>query len=292
MRLADRANITATDVAEIPGLRVLWAKTLGDPRILIAFLDGPIDHTHPALVGAKLALASTSDSSAGRGLALRHGTQVASIILGQHNGYIQGIAPHCRGLIVPIISDRADGLFASYSQIGLAQAIALAAQAGANIINISLGQYSADGVAHPLLVKAISDCVARNVLIVASAGNEGRDGLSIPAALPSVLAVGAMDSQGLPFEFSNWGEKYRTQGILAPGENIPTANSGGDITISSGTSYATPIVSGVVALLASLQLKRGLRPNFHAIREAILRSATGCDVTARAGLSPSVGWTA
>ncbi len=277
MRLADRTNITATDVMEIPGLRALWAQTLGDPRILVAFLDGPVDHTHPALVGAKLALASTSDSSAGRGLALRHGTQVASIVLGQHNGYAQGIAPHCRGLIVPIISDRADGSFASYSQLGLAQAIALAVQAGANIINISLGQYSTDGVAHPLLAKAVNDCVARNVLIVAAAGNEGYDGLSIPAALPSVLAVGAMDSQGLPLEFSNWGDRYRTQGILAPGENILTASLGGQTTISSGTSYATPIVSGVVALLASLQLKCGLRPNFHLIREAILRSATGCE---------------
>lgn len=278
MRLADHTNVTATDVAEIPGLRALWAETLGDPRILVAILDGPIDHAHPALVGAKLALASTSDSSASRGLALRHGTQVASIILGQHNGDIRGIAPHCRGLIVPIISDRADGSFASYSQLGLAQAIALSVQAGANIINISLGQYSTDGVAHPLLVKAVNDCVARNVLIVAAAGNEGYDGLSIPAALPSVLAVGAMDSQGLPLEFSNWGDRYRTQGILAPGENISTAGSGGDTTLSSGTSYATPIVSGVAALLASLQLKRGFRPNLLAIREAILRSATGGDV--------------
>lgn len=277
MQLVDRASITATDIEEIAGLRALWAETLGDPRILIAFLDGPIDRTHPALVGAKLALASTSDTSVGRGFALCHGTQVASIILGQRNGYIQGIAPRCRGLIVPVISDRADGSFASYSQLGLAQAIALAVQAGANIINISLGQYSADGVAHPLLVKAVNDCVACNVLIVAAVGNEGHDGLSIPAALPSVLAVGAMDSQGVPLEFSNWGEKYRTQGILAIGENIPTANSGGDIAISSGTSYATPIVSGVVALLASLQLERGFRPNLRAIREAILRSATGCE---------------
>ncbi|MBK8897149.1 MAG: PatA/PatG family cyanobactin maturation protease [Candidatus Competibacteraceae bacterium] len=268
---------TVTDIAEIPGIRTVWEETLGDPRICVALLDGPIDHFHPAFIGSKLALASTVIPNLRKGKALRHGTQVTSVIFGQHNAQIKGIAPGCRGLVIPIVSDGSNGLLASYSQVGLAQAISMAIQAGANIINISLGQRSPEGVGHPLLLTAIEDCLAKDVVIVAATGNEGRNTLSIPAALPSVLAVGAMNSQGLPLEFSNWHERYQTQGVLAPGENILTADLGNAITLSNGTSYAAAIVSGVIALLASLQIKHGLPVNFRAIREAILNSALGCE---------------
>ncbi|HMQ02259.1 MAG TPA: PatA/PatG family cyanobactin maturation protease, partial [Candidatus Doudnabacteria bacterium] len=176
-----------------------------------------------------------------------------------------------------VFSDRLDGSLAACFQLGLAQAIEIAVQAGAHIVNISLGQYSPTGAAHPLLAKVVGECVDRGVLLVAAAGNEGCECLCIPGALPSVLAVGAMDAQGLPLEFSNWGGKYQTQGILAPGKAIPGANPGGGMSINSGTSYATPIVFGVVALLASLQLKQGRRPNLHAVREALLHSAQGCE---------------
>ncbi|NES82681.1 MAG: PatA/PatG family cyanobactin maturation protease, partial [Moorea sp. SIO2B7] len=101
--------------------------------------------------------------------------------------------------------------------------------------------------------------------------------LHIPGALPSVLVVGAMDTAGMPLDFSNWGEKYRTQGILALGENIPGAIPGGGITTNSGTSYATAIVSGIAALLVSLQMKCGQTPNPQAVRAAILQSAIACD---------------
>src|SRR5262249_16856465 len=67
------------------------------------------------------------------------------------------------------------------------------------------------------------------------------------------------------------------QGVLAPGENILGAAPGGGVIRNSGTSYATPIVSGVVALLLSLQLKRGQRPNPQAVREIILDTALGCE---------------
>jgi len=86
-----------------------------------------------------------------------------------------------------------------------------------------------------------------------------------------------MNPKGLPLESSNWGERYQSQGILAPGENILGASPGGGTTINSGTSFATPVVSGVAALLLSLQLKRGQNPNPHTVRESLLKSALGCD---------------
>jgi len=77
--------------------------------------------------------------------------------------------------------------------------------------------------------------------------------------------------------FSNWGLSYQIQGILAPGENILGASPDGGIVTNSGTSYATPIVSGIAALLLSLQLKREQKLSPITVREAILNSALGCE---------------
>jgi cyanobactin maturation PatA/PatG family protease len=115
-------------------------------------------------------------------------------------------------------------------------------------------------------------------LIVAAAGNDGCDCLHVPAALPNVLAVGAMDRQGNPMDFSNWGEIYQQQGILAPGEQILGAKPGGGTTALNGTSFATPIVSGVAALLLSLQVERGEPPDPQKVRAAILQTALPCDL--------------
>lgn len=128
-----------------------------------------------------------------------------------------------------------------------------------------------------LLANAVRFYQENNVLIVAAAGNDGCDCLHVPAALESVLAVGAMDVQGNPIGFSNWGEAYQNQGILALGENILGAIPGGGTAAKTGTSFATPIVSGIVALLLSIQLQRGEKPDPHVIRDAILQSALPCN---------------
>jgi subtilisin family serine protease len=112
---------------------------------------------------------------------------------------------------------------------------------------------------------------------VSAAGNDGCDCLHVPAALSSVLAVGAMDSQGKPSDFSNWGTAYQSKGLLAPGENILGAKPGGGTDRLNGTSFAAPIVSGVAALLLSLQVQRGKPPDPHGIRKLLLQTATPCD---------------
>lgn len=76
---------------------------------------------------------------------------------------------------------------------------------------------------------------------------------------------------------SNWGSSYRSHGILAPGVNISGAVPGGGTTTADGTSFSTAVVSGVAALLLSLQLKRGQRPDTQAVKAAILGSAVGCE---------------
>jgi cyanobactin maturation PatA/PatG family protease len=113
-------------------------------------------------------------------------------------------------------------------------------------------------------------------LVVAAAGNEGCDCLHIPAAHPSVLAVGAATAAGEPRESSNWGAQYQTHGILAVGEGLRGALPGGKVAERSGTSTATAIVSGVAGLLMSLDIRRGIAPNGPRIRQLLLESADPC----------------
>jgi peroxiredoxin len=263
-------------IQALPGLADLWDVTVGDPAICIAVLDGPVDRSHPSLEAANLNEIEKPEAEAGTGEALRHGTQVASIIFGQHDGPVKGIAPGCRGVLVPIFRDEATSGPAPCSQLDLAHAIGRAVDAGAHIINVSAGEFAPQGAAHPLLAEAVRSA-ARSALIVAAAGNEGCDCLHVPGALPSVLAVGAADRTGLPLPTSNWGQAYRTQGILALGEDIVVADPGGGASVASGTSCATAIVAGIAALFLSLQRKRGQRVEPSAVRTALLESAYACD---------------
>jgi cyanobactin maturation PatA/PatG family protease len=268
-------TVAPTDISDLPGLRSVWAESLGDPRIIVAVLDGPVDQSHPSLAGAQLTRLPTLVTDAAKdGRMSIHGTHIASVIFGQPESSVRGIAPGCQGLIIPVFSDNQKG---SLSQLDLARAINQAVEQGAHVINISGGQLSASGEAEQLLAKAVQFCNDNNVLIVAAAGNDACRCLHVPAALPSVLAVGATNAGGLPLDLSNWGDVYQMQGILAPGENILGAMPGGGTIGLSGTSFATPIVSGVVALLLSIQLQRGEAPDPHAVREAILSSALACD---------------
>lgn len=262
------------DLKRIPGIEKLWANTQGDPAICIAVLDGLVDQNHPGFAGASLTRLPTlvQGEASADGSMSTHGTHVASIIFGQPGSPVRGIAPKCRGIIAPIFRDES----LKVSQLDLSRAIEQAVSAGAHIINISGGQLTDFGEAEGWLEKAVQLCKDSNVLIIAAAGNDGCECLHVPAAMPTVLAVGAMDEQGKPIDFSNWGETYQTQGILAPGENILGAQPGGGTIRLSGTSFATPIVSGVAALLLSLQLQRGEKPDPQKVRTALLETALPC----------------
>ena len=263
-------------VASVAGLDRLWGLTRGDSRVRIAVLDGDVDLTHPSFAGSNLRVAELGriSSMSDRGLST-HGTHVASVIFGQHDGPVLGVAPGCDGLILPIYRQGPDRSLLPCTEEVLAQAIREAVRQGAQVINISGGVLSPTGEAGEVLSAAIADSAA-NAVIVAAAGNDGCQCLHIPGALRGVLAVGAMDLDGEPLPFSNWGNIYRGQGILAPGEQIIGAVPGGGTATREGTSYATAIVSGVTGLLGSLLLKRGRAFDVVAIRKAILDSAVGC----------------
>lgn len=258
----------------LPGLEELWAQSAGHARVCVAILDAPVDLTHPCFKGANLKQLRTPAASTGPSA---HGTHVASLIFGQGGaGSVRGVAPDCRGIVVPVFSQNPDGSLAACSQTDLARAIFQAMAAGANIINISSGELTSAGAVVDFLEDAVRQAVESNVLVVAAVGNDGCECLHVPATLPGVLAVGGTDTGGVPLAVSNWGGPLAEQGIMAPGKSIVGAVPGGKAALT-GTSFSTALTSGVAALLMSLQTEKGGAFDAAAVRKAILESVVPCD---------------
>ncbi|EST24189.1 S8 family serine peptidase [Streptomyces roseochromogenus] len=245
---------------------------LGDPRVCVAVLDGPVDLGHPCFAGADVRVLPTLvRDPAGSGPMALHGTHVTSLLFGQPSGPVTGVVPRCRGLLLPVFPDDTR---TRVRQLDLARAIEQAVQAGAHIINISGGERTPDGLPDPMLERALKLCDDHRVLVVAAVGNDGCDCLQAPAATASVLAVGGLGADGAPLEINNWGPAYRVNGVLAPGEGIRGAAPGGGVRALTGSSFATPLVSGLAALLVADQLRQGLPPDPRAAGQAILATAT------------------
>ncbi len=258
----------------LTGLGPAQSAMLGDPGICVAVLDGPVDLSHPCFAGANVRRLDTLvGDPAGRGRMSLHGTHVASLIFGQPGSPVSGIAPKCRGLILPIFRDIREG---HLPQLDLARAIEQAVQEGAHVISVSGGERSPNGQPDATLRRALRLCDENNVLVVAATGNDGCACLHVPAAFPSVLAVGALGKNGEPYESSNWGDAYRANGVLAPGEGITGAAPGGGTAALTGSSFATPLVSGVAAVLLGIQLRNEDKIDPRAVADAILGTATAC----------------
>jgi cyanobactin maturation PatA/PatG family protease len=264
-----------TGVESIVGLSDLWARTLGDPTVCVAVLDGPADFKHPCFAGAEVSQLENYWQRSARqpnsDFAV-HATHVSSVIFGQHGSEVKGIAPRCRGINVPVALD----VESVQCPLALTRGIDAARMAGANIIHAAPCIRSATHRGDDLLDRAVRLCVENNVLVVAPAGNDNGQSWCLPAALPNVLTIGALDKKGVPFRFSNWGGAYQKQGIVAPGEDILGAEPGGLTSRRKGTSCSAPVVTGVAALLMSLQAQHGEEPDSHRVREAILASALQC----------------
>jgi cyanobactin maturation PatA/PatG family protease len=260
--------------SQLEGLQALHAETLGDPQVCIAVLDGPVDVSHPCFEGANLQRIPTLvGEAAGAGPMSLHGTHVTSLLFGQPGSPVMGIAPGCRGLIAPVFRDEQRG---RVSQLDLSRAIEQVLEHGANIISVSGGERSPTDEADEVLERALRRCEEANVLVVAAVGNDGCACLQVPSAVASVLAVGAMAPDRTPLESNNWGEAYLANGVLAPGQDLAGAAPGGGVRELTGSSFATPVVSGVAALLLSTQILNGKAADPRGVRAAILETATPC----------------
>jgi len=245
----------------------------GDAAVLIGILDGVPDLECDDFDGVALAV----ESSMLPGHAAEpdaHGTEVCSLILGRRFG----IAAGCSGLSLPIFfSDPRRNRPGRASQMDIARALYVAADRGAVIVNVSAGQKASTPEAVRHLEDALALCHEKRILVVAAAGNDGCACLHVPAAVPTVLAVGAMDDAGRPLERSNWGQSYSRNGLLAPGADLDVVGPKGVCTKRTGTSYATAIVSGVAARLLSTARREGLGLDPLDIRDLLIESADPCD---------------
>lgn len=163
-----------------------------------------------------------------------HGTLVS--------GLIHAIAPTAS--ILPLKAFGASGVGTSFS---IAKAIVYAANQGASVINMSfnLDSYSA------LIGQAVSYAVNRNILLVASLGNNNSNlSQSYPASYPKVIGVAATDLNNLKASFSNYGS---AAAISAPGVALISSYPASLYAAWSGTSAAAALVSGEAAFLLSQQ---------------------------------------
>lgn len=257
----------------LPGLTELQAETLGSPDICVAVLDGPVDLSHPAFLGANVStieMPVSHDDAADR----THGTHVASVVFGQPGSTAPGIAPKSRGVIVPVHAFRADQSAPPGNPPDLAKGIRAALEAEASVVLLHGGALSPDQGMLDALAKALAKAAERNVLVVVAAEGVDNEHFHVPTAASTVLAVAAEDSEGKLLDFGMWGPTYRDSGVVARGEAIVGAAAGGGTVAQSGATFAAAIVAGVAALFLAIQQSRGQKPDCRAIRSALLQSAT------------------
>ncbi|GET40936.1 PatA/PatG family cyanobactin maturation protease [Microseira wollei] len=205
-----------------------------------------------------------------------HATGIFGTMFGQPGSPVEGIAPYCTAINIPLFETATSD--EALSPLNIAHAFNLALKLGVNIIHCAACHPNQTGFAHEMIQKAVKQCQDNNILIVAPSGNNKGEWFCAPAILPNVLAVGMMKDNGQPANYSNWGGQYQQQGILAPGENVIAAQPGTDEPArQEGTSLAAPVITGISALLMSVQLQRGEKPNAEAVRQALLNSAIPCD---------------
>ena len=205
-----------------------------------------------------------------------HATGIFGTMFGQPDSPVEGVAPYCTAINIPLFETASSN--EALSPLNMAHAFNLALKLGVNIIHCAACHPNQTGFAHEMIQKAVKQCQDNNILIVAPSGNNKGEWFCAPAILPNVLAVGMMKDNGQPANYSNWGGQYQEQGILAPGENMVAAQPGTDEPArQEGTSLAAPLMTGLSALMMSLQLQRGEQPNAEAVRMAFLNSAIPCD---------------
>ena len=214
----------------------------GSSAVTVAVVDEGVDLTHPDLVSNLLPGYNFVENNTTPQDDMGHGTHVAGIIAASLNGQgVVGVAPQVKILPVRVMSN------GSGSTSTIAQGIRWAADR-AQVINLSLGGPSDSSVLRDAINYAIQ---TKGRLVVAAAGNDGAttNQTEYPAAYPGVVAVAAVDGTGAHASFSNTGSYVS---LSAPGVNILSTVLGGQYAVYSGTSMATPHVSGLAALIWSL----------------------------------------
>ncbi len=283
------------------GLPSAWGKTTGSPNILVAVVDTGVQLTHPDLQAkiwtnpGEIPANNIDDDGNGKiddlhgwhfyhggyGLMLEdanvvddygHGSHVSGIIAASSNNHtgVTGISWGSRILPVKSLDLNGNGFYSD-----IAAGIIYAADNGADIINLSAG----GSAASTLLQEAVDYASAHGALVIAASGNNGGP-VFYPAACNNVLAVAATDEIDQRPSFSNYGPQVD---LAAPGLNIVSTWYLSNYLFKSGTSMSAPHVSGVAALLWSLD------PNMTASEVTNLLFRSAVDI-GPSGIDVYSGW--
>jgi type VII secretion-associated serine protease mycosin len=223
--------------------------------VKVAVIDTGVDGSVADLAGAVVGGTDVSGVGVangqrplGDGDSANHGTWVASLLAGRGTNATDGVlgaAPEASILTASVALGKAAGTISSDDQI--ATAVRWAVDNGARVINMSLTRNTLDWPTS--WDDAFTYAFEHDVVVVAAAGNRGSGTTEVgaPATIPGVLTVAGVDRAGkASFDASSQGI---TIGVSAPSEQLVGADPGGGYVQWEGTSGATPLVSGAVALV-------------------------------------------
>ena len=219
-----------------------WDRVMGNSNVDIAIVDSGIDTNH-ADFAAKITaqrdftvspVGKTAEDDAG------HGTHVAGIAAAVTNNG-KGVAGACPGCDLMALKVVRNGLASAFD---VADAIEWAANNGAEVVNVSLGTT----VSSAALKDAVDYAWNHDTVVVAAAGNSGKEIREYPAAYGNANAVAGTGKDGLRASYSAYGTWVD---VAAPGSGIISTKMGGGYVTNTGTSMSTPHVAGLAGLLSA-----------------------------------------
>ncbi|WP_186763221.1 S8 family peptidase [Lentzea tibetensis] len=251
IRLDRRVKASLDQSVPQIGAPAAWQAGYTGKGVKVAVVDTGYDHAHPDL---KNVVAEKDFSGDGVQDGNGHGTHVASTVAGSgaaSNGKYRGVAPDASLVIAKALDNDGGG-----SLSDVIDAVEWAADEGAKVISMSLGTSEPSDGTDDLALAVNRISREKGVLFVVAAGNEGADmSIGTPGAADAALTVGSVSKQDVLSKFSSRGPRFGDfavkPDVTAPGEEIVAARAGhGDYVAGTGTSMATPHVSGAAALLA------------------------------------------
>ncbi|MEF3311719.1 S8 family peptidase [Paenibacillus sp. GYB004] len=225
-------------IETVPG----WDVSRGSEDVVVAVIDTGVDLEHPDLSGRTVPGINIVSKNSEPSDDVGHGTHVAGIISALVNNRegVAGISWFNRIMPVKVLDETGAG-----STYSVAQGIIWAADHGAKVINMSLGNYADSQFLHD----AIRYAFDRDIVLIAASGNDNTERPGYPAAYPEVFAVAATDPDQKKATFSNYGDYID---VAAPGVNIASTYPDNHYAALSGTSMASPHVTALAALIRSV----------------------------------------